>query len=205
MLSKSLLSRRFLITALAIFFLANPIAFATPAAALSQAEAEKLIGALTNDVFKAINSGKSEAVLFKDFEKIFIKYADVSVIANSSLGVARRSATPAQMKTYTAAFQGYVSRKYGKRFREFIGSKIEVKDSQKSKRGYLVRSLVTFKGQQPFIVEWQVSDASGKDLMFDIIIEGISMLRLEREEVGAMLDKRGGDINKLIEHLRTAS
>ena len=98
-----------------------------------------------------------------------------------------------------------MSRKYGKRFREFIGAKIEVTKSQKSKRGYLVDSNVTFKGKRPFLVQWQVSDASGRDRMFDIIIEGISMLRLEREEIGAMLDRRGGDINKLIAHLKSAS
>ena len=40
--------------------------------------------------------------------------------------------------------------------------------------------------------------------MFDLIIEGISMLRLEREEIGNMLDRRGGDLNKLIAHLKTA-
>jgi phospholipid transport system substrate-binding protein len=77
--------------------------------------------------------------------------------------------------------------------------------SQKSKRGFLVDSTVTFKGKRPFLVQWQVSDASGRNLMFDIIIEGISMLRLEREEVGAMLDRRGGNINKLIAHLKTMS
>ncbi|MBR9862054.1 MAG: ABC transporter substrate-binding protein [Rhodobacteraceae bacterium] len=196
---KSLLSRRSLLGLIVGLFLAGP------AAALSQAQAEKLIGALTNDIFRSINSGKSEASLYRDFEKIFAKYADVPTIASSSLGVARRSATPAQISAYTKAFQGYVSRKYGKRFREFIGATIDVTGARKTKRGYLVSSNVTFKGQKPFIVEWQVSDASGRDKMFDIIIEGISMLRLEREEIGSMLDRRGGNIDKLIAHLKTAS
>lgn len=196
---KSLFTRRGLLGLMAGLFLAGP------AAALSQADAEKLINSLTNDIFRSINSGKSEASLFRDFENIFVKYADVPVIATSSLGVARRSATPAQLNGYSKAFQGYVSRKYGKRFREFIGATIEVKRSRKTQRGYLVTSDVTFKGQKPFIVEWQVSDASGRDKMFDIIIEGISMLKLEREEIGSMLDRRGGDIDKLIAHLNTAS
>ncbi len=177
---------------------------AGPAAALSQGDAESLIGKLTKDIFRVINSGKAEKAMLRDFERIFVKYADVPVIARSSLGVARRSASKSQVNAYTKAFQGYVTRKYGKRFREFIGAKIEVTQSQKSKRGYLVFSNVTFSGKKPFLVQWQVSDASGRDRMFDIIIEGISMLRLEREEIGAMLDRRGGDIDKLIAHLKTA-
>jgi phospholipid transport system substrate-binding protein len=176
-----------------------------PTFALSKADAEGLISKVTGDIFRVINSGKAESAMLRDFERIFVKYADVPVIARSSLGVARRSASKSEINAYTKAFQGYVTRKYGKRFREFIGAKIEVTKSQKSKRGYLVDSNVTFKGKRPFLVQWQVSDASGRDKMFDIIIEGISMLRLEREEIGAMLDRRGGDINKLIAHLKKAS
>lgn len=178
---------------------------ASPALALSQADAEGLIGKVTSDIFRVINSGKAESAMLRDFERIFVKYADVPVIASSSLGVARRSASNSQINAYTKAFQGYVTRKYGKRFREFIGAEITVTKSQKSKRGYLVDSNVKFPGRRPFVVQWQVSDASGRDKMFDIIIEGISMLRLEREEIGAMLDRRGGDIDKLIAHLKTAS
>ena len=175
------------------------------ALAISQSDAESLISNLTKDIFLVINSGKPEKVMLRDFERIFVKYADVPVIARSSLGFARRSASKSQINSYTKAFQGYVTRKYGKRFREFIGAEIKVTKSQKSKRGYLVDSSITFKGKRPFLVQWQVSDASGRNLMFDLIIEGISLLRLEREEIGTMLDRRGGDINKLIAHLKNSS
>jgi phospholipid transport system substrate-binding protein len=195
-------TKRYTRRTVAAMLAALPLAGA--ALALSQSDAESLIGKLTNDIFRVINSGKAENAMLRDFERIFVKYADVPVIARSSLGVARRSASKSQINAYTKAFQGYVTRKYGKRFREFIGAEIKVTKSQKSKRGYLVDSNVTFKGKRPFLVQWQVSDASGRDKMFDIIIEGISMLRLEREEIGAMLDRRGGDINKLIAHLKSA-
>ena len=175
------------------------------ALAISQSGAESLISNLTNDIFLVINSGKPEKVMLRDFERIFVKYADVAVIARSSLGFARRSASKSQINSYTKAFQGYVTRKYGKRFREFIGAEIKVTKSQNTKRGYLVDSSVTFNGKRPFLVQWQVSDASGRKLMFDLIIEGISLLRLEREEIGTMLDRRGGDINKLIAHLKKSS
>jgi phospholipid transport system substrate-binding protein len=47
-----------------------------------------------------------------------------------------------------------------------------------------------------------VSDKAGKSLFFNIIIEGVNMLASERAEVGAMLDKRKGDIDALIEDLK---
>ena len=73
--------------------------------------------------------------LYIYFERIFAKYADVPIIARSSLGFARRGASKSQIKSFTIVFQGYMARKYGKRFREFIGADIKVVKSQKSKRG----------------------------------------------------------------------
>ncbi len=195
-------TRRVILNFLAALILVP--ALAMPASAITKVEAETLINKLSVEILSIINSGKSEKSMFRDFEKMFGKFADVPTIARSSLGVARRSASASQMRSYQKAFAGYISRKYGKRFREFIGSTITVIKSRKTKRGYLVTSKVRFVGSPPFIVEWQVSDASGKDKMFDLIIEGISMLQLERAEIGQMLDRRGGDVNKLIKHLKKA-
>jgi phospholipid transport system substrate-binding protein len=97
-----------------------------------------------------------------------------------------------------------LARKYGKRFREFIGAEITVTGSRPEKSFYVVDSIVKLAGQSPFEVNWLISDKSGKDLMFNLIIEGINMLRSEREEIGLMLDQNGGNIDKLITQLRTA-
>ena len=51
-------------------------------------------------------------------------------------------------------------------------------------------------------VRWHVADKSGRDLFFNIIIEGVNMLASERAELGAMLDKRGGSIPALVEDLK---
>ncbi|WP_289080049.1 ABC transporter substrate-binding protein, partial [uncultured Sulfitobacter sp.] len=57
------------------------------------------------------------------------------------------------------------------------------------------------RGEAPFEVKFLVSDRSGKDLFFDMVIEGISMRLSERTEIGAMLDQRRGDIDALIADL----
>ena len=108
------------------------------------------------------------------------------------------------MSAFTKAYQGYLSRKYGKRFREFIGGKIEVTGAQPIKSYYEVISVATLQGEAPFEVRWQVSDKSGKNLFFNIIIEGVNMLASEREEVGAMLKQQKGDIDALIAALKSA-
>lgn len=183
---------------------AAALAMPLPAAALTVDEAKALVGRAIGEVNATINSGKSETAMYGDFERIFARYADVPVIARSALGPAARSASNAQMAEFTKAYQGYIARKYGRRFREFIGGQIEVTDARPVKTYFEVISVARLRGESPFDLRWHVSDRSGKNLFFNIIIEGVNMLASERTEIGAMLDRRRGDVDALIVDLRTA-
>lgn len=175
-----------------------------PARALTVDESRTLITKVVDDINAIINSGKSEAQMFPAFEKIFVQYADVPAIARAALGPAARSASKAQMQAFTKSFQVYISRKYGRRFREFIGGRIEVTDARPIKSYFEVVSTAYLKGEAPFEVRWQVSDKSGRNLFFNIIIEGVNMLASERTEIGAMLDKHRGNLDALIGDLAQA-
>ncbi|MFN4155090.1 MAG: phospholipid-binding protein MlaC [Paracoccaceae bacterium] len=181
---------------------AAALAMPLPAAALTVDQARTLVGKAVADVNALINSGKSANAMYGDFERIFSRYADVPTIARSALGPAARSASSAQLAAFTRAYQGYFARKYGARFREFIGGQIEVTGARAVKTYFEVISVAKLRGQAPFDLRWHVSDRSGKDLFFNIIIEGVNMLASERTEIGAMLDRRRGDINGLIEDLK---
>ena len=172
-----------------------------PAWALTADQAKTLVDKTVGDINSIISSGKGEGAMLKDFEKLFSSYADVPTIARSVLGPAARSASKGQLSAYTKAFQGYISRKYGRRFREFIGGRIEVAEAKAVKSYYEVISTAYLKGESPFEVRWHVSDKSGKSLFFNIIIEGVNMLASERTEMGALLDQRGGDLDRLIADL----
>ena len=93
------------------------LALPLPAMALTVDQARGLIDKAIADVNAVINSGKSEAAMFPEFERIFGKYADVPQIARFALGPEARTASKAQMTAFTKAYQGYISRKYGRRFR----------------------------------------------------------------------------------------
>ncbi|MFN3293244.1 MAG: phospholipid-binding protein MlaC [Gemmobacter sp.] len=173
-----------------------------PVLAFTVEQARALIDRAIGEVNATINSGKPEAAMLKDFEGIFARYADVPTIARSALGPAARSASPAQMSAVTEAFRIYISRKYGRRFREFIGGQIEVTGAQTLKSYYEVLTVAKLRGKAPFDMRWHVSDRSGRQLFFNIIIEGVNMLAAERTEIGSMLDRRRGDINALIADLK---
>jgi len=172
--------------------------------ALTQSSAKKLIDDLVADINKVIASGKSETSMYKDFERIFARYSDTSYIAAYAMGVDGRRATSAQKKQFSKAFQQYISRKYGKRFREFIGGRLEVTGVRKVKSWYEVSTLAHLRGEAPFEVTFHVSERTGKDLFFNMYIEGVNLLLTERTEIGAMLDRRKGDIDKMIADLKRA-
>ena len=175
-----------------------------PALALSDAQAKTLVDALVADINKVIASGKSEKAMYADFERIFNRYADVPTIARYALGADARSASSAQLSRFTAEFTRYISVKYGKRFREFIGGQIEVQGAKPVKTFIEVKTLAKLRGQAPFDLTFLVSDKAGKPLFFNMFIEGINMLLTERTEIGAMLDRRKGNLDALIKDLKAA-
>lgn len=193
--------RAVMITAAAAAVMA---ALPSGAFALDTQQARTLIDRLVGEINGVIGSGKSEAAMIKAFEGIFSKYADVNFIALSTLGPAARGADRAALASYVKAFRGYISRKYGKRFREFIGGRVDVVAAHPLKSYYEVVSTVKLQSQAPFEVRWHVGDKGGRDLFFNIIIEGVNMLSAERAEIGAMLDKRRGDIAALAQDLAKA-
>lgn len=173
--------------------------WSNPVFAFSEAKAAKLIGNAVDDINSIINSGGSEASMLKRFEGIFSKYADGKRIGQLVLGPASRAASPAQRKLFASTFQTYISRKYGRRFREFIGGRIEIKNTKAVKSFYEVSATAILAGEAPFELQFVVADKNGK--FIDIKIEGISLIKAERAEIGAMLDKRKGDVDLLIADL----
>ncbi|WP_297339746.1 phospholipid-binding protein MlaC [Pseudophaeobacter sp.] len=178
---------------------------AAPLWALNEAGASRLINSLVTDINKVIASGKAENAMFREFERIFKRYSDTSYIAAYALGVDARRASAAQKRNFSKTFQGYISRKYGKRFREFIGGSLEVKSVKRVKKWYEVSTTAFLQGQAPFEVTFLVSDRSGKDLFFNMYIEGVNLLLTERTEIGAILDSNKGDIDAMIAELKRQS
>ena len=182
--------------------LASGLMIASPSFAMSNAQAETLVDSVVAEINRIISSGASESRMLGDFEKLFVKYADVPTISRYALGNDARSASSAQMQAFTNAFTGYVSSKYGKRFREFIGGTIKVNGSKPVKSYFEVSTTAYLSGQSPFEVTFLVSDKGGRPMFFNMFIEGINLLLTERAEIGAMLDKRGGNLDKLIADLK---
>ena len=179
-MNKSFLNRRYFVISLAT---ALASVSGNSAWAANAKDAELLVGRVVREINAVISSGNSEAIMLKQFEKIFKSYADVKTIARYALGNDARALNKVQMDRFTEIYSVYVSHKYGRRFREFIGGKIVVQKSRPIKSFFEVETLAHIKGWEPFTVSFLVSNKSGKLLFFNIFIEGINMLLSERTEI----------------------
>ena len=117
-----MIDRRFFLAGAGTALIMPPL----PALALNASDANQLVGGLVSEINGVIASGKNENAMFRDFERIFARYSDTSYIAAYAMGVDGRRASNSQKRAFSKAFQGYISRKYGRRFREFIGGRLEV-------------------------------------------------------------------------------
>jgi phospholipid transport system substrate-binding protein len=192
------------LTRRAALALAAAAALARPAAAMTEAEAATLIGNVTGEITRIINSGQSEARMLASFQQVFVRYSDLDTIARFTLGPPARTASASDLRAYTDAFSGYISRKYGRRFREFIGGSVTVTGTRPSQNGADVTAVANLRGEPPFEVVFRVSARSGRPLFYDLVVEGISLLKAEQTEIGALLDRNRGSIPGLVAALGAA-
>ncbi len=169
--------------------------------AVTPSAASGLVQQVATEITRIINSGQSESAMISDFERMMGRYADMPTIAQSVLGPAARSASAGQISAFATAFRAYMSRKYGRRFREFIGGTVTVAGAQDTGRYVEVVSTVDMRGEAPFEVRFRVWDRSGQPLFIDMLIEGVSLVISERAEIGALLDRNGGSIDATIQAL----
>ena len=181
-------------------------AVGAPARAQATAQAQAFVASLSGELTQLVNSGRSDSQILSSFETILAKYADLTAIGASVLGPPWRSASSAQKQAFIKAFSHYLSRRYGKQFREYKNAQINVTGAKDGGRvGVLVSSQVLRPGQEAVNVDWQISSQSGAPKVVNLVIEGVSMLASERAEMGAMLDAAGGSLDKLIANLNATT
>lgn len=167
--------------------------------------ARGLVDALLVDLYALINSGRSTSRLYSDFETLLNRYADMPIIAQTVMGTDWRRANNGQRSAFITAFRSYIARKYGSRFQELIGGTFQITGARQIRNFIEVTTIANLRNESPFEVIWLVSSGSGQLRFFNLVIEGINLQTTERQEIGAMLDRNGGNIDAMIADLRNAS
>ena len=166
------------------------------AATAEQAQAH--VVQTVEEVLRLVQTPGAAEAKAPQLRQIMEQRASMPQIAQAAAGLAWRQMSPDQQARFTDAFINYIARIYARRFQEYEGQQIRVTGVRDAgQKGMLVQSNV-IGGGAPIIVEWLVSDRSGRVAINDIVIEGVSLVLTQREEIGEMLASRGNDVEALI-------
>lgn len=138
-----------------------------------------------------------------EFSKLLTDSFDMATIGRFALGANWKSASPAQQEEYQRLFRQMIIKVYSKRFSDYKGQKFEVRSSRKENdKDSTVTSYIVPTSGSDVRVDWRVRNKGGSYKVVDIIVEGVSMAQTQRADFSSVIQRGGGGIEPLLQHLR---
>ena len=172
---------------------------------------------ISPDVFIQSTVNRASQILSKDISKdekmnqlkiIAKETVDINGIGFYSLGAARKGLDQNQKKTYSNHFEKYFLKSFSSRLAEYTNPEIEVKNKEVLNENYtIVKSVLVGTAERPEVnINWRVYTKNpDSPLIRDLIIEGLSLARTQKEEFSSILSSNEGDINALFKVLEDFS
>ena len=154
------------------------------------------------DVLSDKNLNKEQKIAF--VERIALENVDIKALGLYTLGVLRKSSSNEDLKNYQSSFEKYFLKSLTSRLTDYSSSKFEILgDDKKSVNTTIVNSKVTpIDGGPEIKIDWRIYTKNPeKPLIRDLIVEGLSMARVQKEEFASILSSNNNDIKKLIDKL----
>jgi phospholipid transport system substrate-binding protein len=169
------------------------------------------------DVFVQSTVNRASQILSKNISKeekmtqleiIAKETVDIIGIGYYSLGPKRKELDENQKKKYVKLFEGYFLKSFSSRLAEYTNPEIEVKDKKLLNKNYtIVNSLLLGTSERPEVkIDWRIyTKEPNNPLIRDLIIEGLSLARTQKEEFNSILNSNNGDIDALFKILEKFS
>ena len=156
---------------------------------------------MTDKATAALTSDKAEAEQLAEFQGVLGEGLALDVIGKFMIGDIRKSMTAEQIARYDAAFPPYLTRLYADQFADIVGRPLTVIDSKAlGARDVIVRTQFTRSDGPPINVDWRIRKLrSGEQKAIDIIVGGVSIMLVKREEFSAFIAQNG--VDALIERI----
>ena len=152
------------------------------------------------------NLSKEERI--EELKKIAKDTVDIRGIGFYSLGSHRKGLSDEKKEEYSKVFENYFMTSFSSRLAEYSNPVIEVNSKEKINENYtLVSSTLVATEKRPAVkIEWRIYTKNpDKPLIRDLIIEGLSLARTQKEEFNSIIQSAGGDIEALLANLRNFS
>ncbi len=169
------------------------------------------------DVFIQSTVNRASQILSKNISKeekinqlrsIAKETVDIKGVGFYSLGSGRKNLNDSQKIEYSKLFEDYFLKSFSSRLAEYTNPEIEVNDKKVLNKNYtIVNSLLVATSERPEVkIDWRVYTKDPENpLIRDLIIEGLSLARTQKEEFSSILNSNDGNINALFKTLEEFS
>tara|TARA_B100000795_G_scaffold254190_1_gene224887 strand:+ start:276 stop:875 length:600 start_codon:yes stop_codon:yes gene_type:complete len=166
------------------------------------------IQSTVNRTSEALKNESTKEQKIEELKVIASETVDIRGIGLYALGSYKKDITKDQKQKYHLLFEQYFLKSFASRLAEYSNPKIEVKSKKKLNKNYtMVETVLIATEKRPEIkIDWRVYTKDPNNLMIrDLIIEGLSLARTQKEEFSSIIESNNGDINFLFKNLKEFS
>ena len=161
---------------------------------------KQFIQEIVDDAKKILINTNTKEFKTKKLSEMALKTVDIKGVAYYSLGNYRKKLNEEQMKEYLSLFEKYFLKSFTSRLTDYSDPKIDVVSTEVLNSKYtIVKSVLLATDKKPEVkIEWRVYTKNpDKPLIRDLIIEGLSLARTQKEEFASVIETNNGDVKKL--------
>ena len=189
------------------FFLFSIIFFSNSNSSFS-IEPDVFIQSTVNRAANTLGGNLNKEERIEELKKIARETVDITGIGLYSLGIHRKNLSKSQLSDYKKFFEEYFLKSFSSRLAEYSNPEIEVISKNKINKNYtIVLSKLVGTDSRPEVkIEWRVYTKNPDNLLIrDLIIEGLSLARTQKEEFNSIINSNDGDIEALLKNLTNFS
>ena len=167
-------------------------------------EPDVFVQSTVNRASKLLSEDLSKDKKIKELKSIAKDTVDIKGIGLYTLGSKRKTLNDDQKSKYSELFEQYFLKSFSSRLAEYSNPEINVYSKEKLNENYtIVNSTLKATDERPEIkIDWRIyTKIADKPLIRDLIIEGLSLARTQKEEFNSVLQSNDGDINALFKTL----
>ena len=168
-------------------------------------EPDIFVQSTVNRASKLLGENISKDEKIEKLKEIAKETVDIRGIGFYTLGKKRKSLNDQEKKKYAELFEKYFLKSFSSRLAEYTNPEIDVQSKEKLNENYtIVNSILKATSERPEIkIDWRIYTKKPENpLIRDLIIEGLSLARTQKEEFASILNSNNGDINILFETLK---
>ena len=171
-------------------------------------ESDVFIQSTVNRASQILSKNISKEEKINELKSVAKETVDIKGVGFYSLGSARKNLNDSQKIEYSKLFEDYFLKSFSSRLAEYTNPEIEVNDKKVLNKNYtIVNSLLVATSERPEVkIDWRVYTKDPENpLIRDLIIEGLSLARTQKEEFSSILNSNDGNINALFKTLEEFS